>query len=45
MFSIAEQYAYEVSSEYQQSLDMYEIKTSTNKYELYNGIICECENI
>ena len=27
------------------SLDMYEIKTSTNKYELYNGIICECENI
>lgn len=28
-----------------QSLDMYEIKTSTNKYELYNGIICECENI
>lgn len=28
-----------------QSLDMYEIKTSTNKYELYNGIICECEDI
>lgn len=28
-----------------QSLDMYEIKTSTNRYELYNGIICECENI
>ena len=28
-----------------QSLAMYEIKTSTNKYELYNGIICECENI
>ena len=28
-----------------QSLDMYEIKTNTNKYELYNGIICECENI
>lgn len=28
-----------------QPLDMYEIKTSTNKYELYNGIICECENI
>lgn len=27
------------------SLDMYEIKTSTNKYELYNGIICECEDI
>lgn len=27
------------------SLDMYEIKTSTNKYELYNEIICECENI
>lgn len=24
MFSIAEQHAYEVSSEYQQSLDMYE---------------------
>ena len=28
-----------------QLLDMYELKTSTNKYELYNGIICECENI
>lgn len=28
-----------------QSLDMYEIKTSTNKYELYNGIVCECEDI
>lgn len=27
------------------SLDMYEIKTSTNRYELYNDIICECEDI
>ena len=28
-----------------ESLDMYEIKTSTNQYTLFNGIVCECENI
>lgn len=28
-----------------ESLDMYEIKTSTNQYTLFNGIICESENI
>lgn len=28
-----------------EALDMYEIKTTTNQYKLFNGIICECENI
>lgn len=28
-----------------QSLDMYEIKTSTNQYTLFDGVVCECENI
>lgn len=28
-----------------QSLSMYEIKTTNNTYELFNGIICECEDI
>lgn len=27
------------------TLDMYEIKTTTNQYSLFNGIICESENI
>ena len=27
------------------SLDMYEIKTSTNQYTLFDDIVCECENI
>ena len=26
-------------------MTMYEIKTSTNQYTLFNDIICECENI
>jgi hypothetical protein len=28
-----------------ESMDMYEIKTSTNRYVLFNDVICECENI
>lgn len=28
-----------------EALDMYEIKTTTNQYKLFNGITCECENI
>lgn len=27
------------------SLDMYEIKTSTNQYTLFDDIVCECEDI
>lgn len=26
-------------------MDMYEIRTNTNQYILFNGIICKCENI
>ncbi|MBQ5473330.1 MAG: hypothetical protein IIT65_01240, partial [Lachnospiraceae bacterium] len=26
-------------------MTMYEIKTSTNQYTLFNDIVCECENI
>lgn len=28
-----------------EKVDMYEIKTTSNKYELFNGVVCECENI
>ena len=28
-----------------ETLDMYEIKTTTNQYTLFNGIVCESENI
>ena len=28
-----------------EKVDMYEIKTTSNKYELFNGVVCECEKI
>lgn len=35
-----------VSKEYvEDKQTLYEIKTTTNQYELFNGIICECEEI